>query len=228
MGCWFCDSMQQWTGVGILMAQLLLPDHWSIRAKHGKKACVYEEFCGRKKVSFERTKYTKLRNLWASQLGSIRGNMPKWRVPRKCGKRWKYQFLCKWWLCSSWSKPVRMQEKNVIASAYFRTTCCVLLGTRVTEIAHSTTSVNISFSFLVEFNLHFLAIWLTLVCKNAFKENESCLLIKPHCSQPPTFQVRTLTRLYHIRFRIQQIQGATYLRRKNGSNCYLHSYRRNE
>jgi hypothetical protein len=27
---------------------------------------------------------------WVSELGSIRGNMPKWRAPWKYGRSWKY------------------------------------------------------------------------------------------------------------------------------------------
>jgi hypothetical protein len=38
--------------------QLLFPDHWKIRANHGKKACVYGEASGIKKVSFRRIKQT--------------------------------------------------------------------------------------------------------------------------------------------------------------------------
>jgi hypothetical protein len=41
-----------------LITQLVFPDHWTIQAKHGKKACVCEESCGSKKASFKRTKHT--------------------------------------------------------------------------------------------------------------------------------------------------------------------------
>jgi hypothetical protein len=34
------------------------PDNWKMRANHGKEACVYEEACWSKKVSFRRTKQT--------------------------------------------------------------------------------------------------------------------------------------------------------------------------
>jgi hypothetical protein len=94
----------------------------------------------------------KLPNHWASELGSIRGNMPKWRAPRKCGRNWEYWFISKWWFISSQSKPICMQEKNIIASAYFWIKCCVLLATRVCKSAYFIASINIVY-FTFNLNL---------------------------------------------------------------------------
>jgi hypothetical protein len=56
----------------------VFPEYWTIRTKQGQKACVYEESCRSKTVSFKMTKHNvNLPNQWASELGFILRNMPK-------------------------------------------------------------------------------------------------------------------------------------------------------
>jgi hypothetical protein len=59
------------------MTLSVLPDHWTIRAKHGKKL-VFKKKLWKQEGEFQKDKTdAKLPDHWASELSSIRGNMPK-------------------------------------------------------------------------------------------------------------------------------------------------------
>jgi hypothetical protein len=62
-------------------------------SNHGKRACVYKKGLWTQ-GEFQRVKaIVKLQNSRKSDLGSIRGNMPKWISPWKCERNWMYWFF---------------------------------------------------------------------------------------------------------------------------------------
>jgi hypothetical protein len=72
-----------------------------------------------------------------------------------------------------------MQKKNIIASANFWTTCCVLLATRFSESAHFTTFINIVyFPFRENLTYTVMQYYKPIECKNAVNAYDRSLLIK--------------------------------------------------
>jgi hypothetical protein len=140
----------------------VFPDHSKIRANHGRKASVYEESCGSKKVSFKRTKHTLSCQItwyirWTASDVTCRNEQHHENVEGSGNTDSSAsgdsnhisfnQYVCR--------------KNNIIANAYFLTTCCVLFATRVSGIARFTTSINTVYFICCKFNLHFLAILLT-------------------------------------------------------------------
>lgn len=115
----------------------MIPNCWQITEI---KTSVCEDASESKNVIHRTKETSSFPNHWASDLGSIGGNVLKCRAPWKCGSSWKYWFFSRWWFCSSQSEPECLQGKNTIITAYFRSAGCVNLGTKMSKRTHLTNS----------------------------------------------------------------------------------------